>query len=121
MTTLAGIWDGERHLLEPDEHFHSEGATMVIDDFEEQEEEDVLSPFESASVEPKLRDTGVVADPRFPNRPTEQAWGTLSVVLTAFANIVGISKDQYQENMHYAKTTETVWSFTAKESLGERI
>lgn len=121
MTTLGGIWDGERHLLNPDEHFPTTGAYLVIDGWEEQEEEDVLSPFESPSVEPILRDTQQHADPRFPNRPAEQAWGALSVCLTAFANIAGIRKDQYQENQHDEKTTTTVWSFHAKEALGERI
>lgn len=119
MTTLGGVWDGERHLLEPGEHF-AEGAYLVVDGFEEQEEEDVLSPFESPSVEPILREARAhPKDERFPLRDKEQAWGALSTTLSAFAAIVEAPKDQYQENNH--ATGETLWSFKTKQPLGDRI
>lgn len=122
MTTLGGIWNGEKHLLEPGEHFPEEGAYLVVVGWEEQEEEDVLSPFESATVEPILKHTQTYPDdPRFPNRNVEQAWGSLSVALGAFAEIAGIRREQYQENRHDNKTVTRMWTFQAKQELGERI
>lgn len=118
-TTLGGLWDGERHLLEPGEHFLTTGCTLVVLGYEELEEEDVLSPFESASQTPKLLDTGHVADPRFSQRETEQAWGSLSTILTSFAAIAEMPKKQYQENDVTNNTT--VWSFTAEDNYSERI
>jgi len=121
--SLSGIWDGERHLLEPDVHFPSDGARMVIDGWEDLEEEDVLSPFESPSREPILRETGSprseLAQKRFPNAPMEQAWGSLSIVLTALAKVVGVDKKQYQNIDH--KNDTITWSFQADESLTERL
>jgi len=120
MTTLGGIWDGGRHLLTPGEHFPEDGAYLVIDKFEEQEEEDILSPFESPSVDPVLRDTQYLpATMRLPMQEVGQAWGALSSALSAFANIANVRKDQFQENNH--ATGETLWSFQTKQELGERI
>lgn len=121
--SLSGIWDGEYHLLEPDEHFPSSGAKMVIDGWEELEEEDVLSPFESPSREPILRETGSprseIDRQRFPLRDTEQAWGSLSVVLGALSRVVEMPRKQYQNINH--KTNEVSWSFQTDDFLTERL
>lgn len=121
--SLSGIWDGEYHLLEPDVHFPSDGARMVIDGWEELEEEDVLSPFESPSREPILRRTGddrsELDKKRFPLRDTEQAWGSLSVVLGALSRVVEMPRKQYQNINHQNKTVS--WSFQADEFLTERL
>lgn len=119
MTTLGGIWDGERHLLTMGEHFREDGAAWIVTGYTEQEEEDVLSSFEAPSVEPVLTLTGDYSMPKLPGAGAEQAWGTLSVILTSFASIAGITKQQYQENNHV--TGVTVWSFKAKQELGDRI
>ena len=120
--TLGGLWDGERHLLEPEDgQFPAEGATWVIDGWDEDEEEDVLSPFESATLIPRLRDTRdpKLDSPKFPNSRLEQAWGTLSVTLTAMASIVGVDKKQYQEVD--VKNNTVGWSFQTAEFITERM
>lgn len=121
--SLSGIWDGEKHLLEPDVHFPSDGARDVIDGWEELEEEDDLSPFESPSRDVVLRTTGSPRSDldrkRFPMADTEQAWGALAVALTALATIVGVDKKQYQEIDH--KTNTHNWSFQTGEFLTERL
>lgn len=122
--SLSGIWDGEYHLLTPDEHFPSDGARLVIDGWEELEEEDVLSPFESPSREPILRETGADWDTpkyreRFPMRGAEQAWGSLSVILGALSRVVEMPRKQYQNVNH--TTNEVTWSFQSDEFLTERL
>lgn len=121
--SLSGVWDGKRHLLEPDVHFSSEGARLVIDGWEELEEEDVLSPFESPSREPILRMTGSPRSDndrkRYPNADAEQAWGGLSITLTALAKVMGVDKKQYQ-NIDHKENTVT-WSFQCDESFLERL
>jgi len=120
MSTLGGIWDGEEHRLDPEDYFKSTGATLVIDGWEEDEEEDVLSPFESPTLIPVLRDTATrEPDPRFPNARLEQAWGSLSVVLTAMAYIVGVEKKQFQLVDH--KNGTMGWSFQTTEFITERM
>ena len=110
---LSTIWDGERHELDDP----PEGAYMVFRGFEIYEGEE-LDPFETPSGEVILEDTQRNPDPNFPNRPREQAWGALSVCLGSFAAIAGIQRDQYQENH---TDGQVVWSFKAKQSLGERV
>lgn len=121
--SLSFLWDGEKHELEPGDQFNEDGATLVIDGWEEQEEEDVLSPFESPSRTPILRDTGMVVSERyserFPFRKLEQAWGSLSVNLGALATILGIERKQYQEVDHKNKTV--AWTFQATEGITERL
>ena len=123
MSTLSGIWDGEYHLLEPDVHFPADGARMVIDGWEDLEEEDVLSPFESPSREVVLRETGSYRSPanlkRFPLLATEQAWGSLSIVLTALSQVLEMPKKQY-ENLNH-KDNIVTWSFQADEPFTERL
>ena len=121
MSTLASMFDGERHTFDlEDGYFPPTGATLVIDGWDEEEEEDVLSPFESASLVPVLRDTGSLRDdPRFPDRELEQAWGALSVTLTALAQILGVGKKQYQEIDHQNKTV--AWSFQTDDFVTERL
>ena len=120
MSRLSEIWDGTKHDLEPDVHFCSTGCTLVIDGYEELEEEEPRSPFELPSKAPVLKETRTRDyDPRFPNRPLEQAWGCLSVNLTAFAMLAEVNKEQYQENNH--STGEIRWTFMSKRELAERI
>lgn len=127
MTSLSGMFDGQQHWLEPDEYFPSTGATLVVDGWEELEEEDVLSPFESPSVEPILRETGREYSERynqqFPLRATEQAWGALSVQLTALCSILGVSKKQYQHIWPGQGSTpdDIKWSFMTDEPFTERL
>lgn len=121
--SLSGVWDGEKHLLEPNVHFPSDGARDVIDGWEELEEEDVLSPFESPSRDVVLRSTGSPRSDldrkRFPMADAEQAWGALAVALTALATILEVDKKQYQEIDH--KTNTHNWSFQIGEFLTERL
>lgn len=120
MSTIGGLWDGEEHFLEPGEYFQDTGATLVLDGWEEDEEEDVLSPLESATRIPVLRDTQTRnPDPRFPNAAAEQAWGALSITLTAMAYIVGVEKKQYQLVNHKDKTSR--WNFQTTEFVTERM
>jgi hypothetical protein len=120
---LSAMFDGEEHWLELDEHFLSDGATKVIDGWEELEEEDVLSPFESPSATPILRDTGRAPDPRFPHAQAEQAWGAFSISLTALANICQFEKKQYQHVYPGQKSEygEIKWSFQTNEFINERM
>lgn len=121
--SLAGIWDGERHLLEPGEYFLDTGARYVIDSWEEDEEEDILSPFESPTMIPLLRETGSPRSDldrqRFPMHDTEQAWGSLSIGLTALAMILDETKKQYQEINH--QNNSHAWSFQSDEFVIERL
>lgn len=123
MSNLSGIWDGERHLLDPDVHFPKDGARDVIDGWEELEEEDILSPFESPSRHVRLRITGSERSDldrkRFPMADTEQAWGALSVSLTALAMILDVGKKQYQEIQHTTNTHN--WSFQTDDTFTERL
>jgi hypothetical protein len=121
MTTLGGLWDGEEHQLDPaDGYFPETGASLVLDGWDEDEEEDVLSPFESPTLIPRLRDTRTAKDdPRFPNARLEQAWGSLSVVLTALSRVLESPKKQYENINHKANTV--TWSFQAEEPLTERL
>lgn len=118
---LAHIWDGERHELEPGAYFVPEGSTLVLDGWEEDEEEDILSPFESPTLIPVLRDTRdpKLDSPKFPNSRLEQSWGSLSVVLGAMATIVGVERKQYQEVDR--KNNTTAWSFQTTEFVTERM
>lgn len=121
--SLASLWDGETHWLEPGEHFPEEGARLVIDGWEQDEEEDVLSPFETPTLIPLLRETGDQRSEeywaKFPLQRTEQAWGSLSIQMTALATILGVAKKQYQHNDYETKTVR--WSFTSDEFLTERL
>lgn len=127
MTALSGIWDGELHWMKLDEHFMSTGCWMVVDDWEELEEEDELSPFESPSLTPVLRYTGVPLphnlDEMFPLRGAEQAWGSLSVVLTAFAKVAEVEKKQFEHVWPGQGSTkrEVKWSFQATDPISERV
>lgn len=123
MQTLASLWDGELHWLDPqDGYFPTTGAAQIIYGWEELEEEDILSPFESPSVEPLLRDTGSPnPDPRFPQASLEQAWGTLSIHLTALATILGTPKKQYQHVNHNTKPATSTWSFQSESFVTERL
>jgi len=127
MTVMSRMFDGEQHWLEPGEYF-GDGATQVVSGWEELEEEDVLSPFESPSLTPVLRDTEHKwATPeynkRFPLRKQEQAWGSLSVILTAFAHVAGITKKQYQHVWPGQGSVkgEVKWSFQTDEFITERM
>jgi len=123
MTSISGMFDGEQHMFDPaDGYFPDTGATLVIDGWEEDEEEDILSPFESATLIPVLRDTGRPSarqDELFPHRHLEQAWGSLSITLTALSYILDISKKQYQHVNHENGTMG--WSFQLEEFLTERL
>lgn len=123
MTSMSGMFDGELHWLEPDEYFPSTGATLVVDGWEELEEEDVLSPFESASQMPILRETGVdrgeAYRAKFPLQQTEQAWGSLSVQLGALCTILDVPKKQYQHVD--PNTNQSRWSFQTDEPISERL
>lgn len=120
--SLASLWDGEQHWLELGEFFPETGARMVIDRWEEDEEYDVLSPFESPTLIPILRETGDKRSDeywaKFPMQRTEQAWGSLSITLTALSMILGVSKKQYQHHNYKAQTNH--WSFIS-EPLTERL
>ena len=127
---LSAIWDGEQHWFEPGVLFPEDGATMTIDGFEELDEEDELSPFESPSRTPILRDTRSdkkwdteAYHTRFPLARTEQAWGSFSIALTAFATIAEISKKQYQHVWpgQGSVKDEVRWSFTTDEHITERM
>lgn len=118
------IFDGEQHWFEPGELFPTDGASQIIEGFEELEEEEELSPFESPSQTPILRETRTVKDdPRFPLARTEQAWGAFSIALTAFANIAEFSKKQYQHVWpgQGSVKDEVRWSFTTDEHITERM
>lgn len=118
---LAHMFDGERHLFDlADGYFPETGATLVIDGWEEDEEEDVLSPFESATLIPVLRETRTIKDdPRFPLSRLQQAWGGLSIQLTALCYIIGVQKKQYEEVNHKEDTRN--WSFQMDEFVTERL
>ena len=124
---LSGIFDGEQHWFLPGELFPEDGATKIIDGFEELEEEEELSPFESPSQTPILRETGRARSDldkkRFPLADTEQAWGCFSIALTAFANIVEISKKQYQHVWpgQGSDQGEVRWSLATDEHITERM
>lgn len=125
---LSLIWDGEQHWLQPGVLFSEEGAAQVIDGFEELEEEDILSPFESPSRTPILRDTKHAWDTeayrrKFPLRRMEQAWGSLSVCLTAFATIAEIDKKQYEHVWPGigSERGRVKWSFATEEHITERM
>lgn len=125
---LSTIFDGEQHWFLPGELFPETGATKIIEGFEELEEEDELSPFESPSQTPILRDTARPWDTdsyrqRFPLARTEQAWGTFSIALTAFANIAEFSKKQYQHTWpgQGSVKDEVRWSFATDEHITERM
>lgn len=124
---LSAIFDGEQHWFEPGELFPTNGATKMIDGFEELEEEEELSPFESPSQTPILRETGRARSDldkkRFPLADIEQAWGCFSIALTAFANIVEISKKQYQHVWpgQGSDQGEVRWSFATDEHITERM
>ena len=115
---LSALFDGERHLLEPDEHFSSEGSSLIMVGFEALED-DELSPFESA-LEPIFQDKP--ASYKYDNKPVnadlEQSWGSLSIQLSAFANVCGFQKKQYQENVH---GEPPMWSFQTDEFISERM
>jgi hypothetical protein len=69
---------------------------------------------------PRLRDTHTRKDdPRFPNARMEQAWGSLSIILTAMSYIVGVDKKQYQVVDHQNKTVS--WTFQTTEFVTERM
>lgn len=121
---LSRIWDGEEHLFTPGEDFRAEGATLIVVGYEELEEEEELSPYESPSRRPILHDTRPAvwdrdAD-RFPLAPTEQAWGSLSLTLTALAQILEIKKHQYQLVPPFGPG-EHCWSFRTDEPITERL
>ena len=125
---LSAIFDGEQHWFLPGELFPETGALQVIDGFEELEEEEELSPFESPSQTPILRDTVRLWETeeyreRFPLARTEQAWGRFSIALTAFATIAEISKKQYQHVWPWQDPVkdEVRWSFTTEEHITERM
>lgn len=125
---LSAIFDGEQHWFLPGELFPETGASQIIDGFEELEEEEDLSPFESPSQTPILRDTVRTWDTdkyreRFPLARTEQAWGCFSIALTAFATIAEISKKQYQHVWpgQGSVKDEVRWSFTTDEHITERM
>lgn len=123
---LSTIWDGEQHWFEVDDLFPADGASQVIDGFEDLEEEEELSPFESPSRTPILRDTGsstALEEKRFPLARTEQAWGTLAISLTAFATVAEISKKQYQHVWPGIGSEPGVvkWSFATDEHITERM
>ena len=124
---LSGIFDGEQHWVLPGELFPENGASQIIDGFEELEEEDELSPFESPSQTPLLRETerarSDLYKKRFPLARTEQAWGCFSIALTAFANIAEISKKQYQYVWPGQGSVqgEVRWSFATDEHITERM
>lgn len=120
--SLAALWDGERHLLESGEHFPTTGARLIIESWEQDEEEDILSPFESPSRTPMLLETGEQDEEywaKFPMKGTEQAWGALSMSLTALSTILGVGKKQYQETNY--ETKKTLWSFQSAEFITERL
>ena len=127
MATLGSLWDGEQHWLEPGEYFGDQGSTLVIDGWEELEEEDVLSPFESRSLKPILKETALKWDTpehnkKFPLRKTEQSWGSLSIILTAFARVAGVDKKQYQHVWpESGSKSEVKWSFQTDEFITERM
>lgn len=119
---LSLIWDGETHWMEVGEHFLDSGAELYIERWEEDEEEDVLSPFESPTMIPvvsSIHNEREEYHKMFPLAKTEQAWGSLSINMTAMATIVGINKKQYQHNNHLTK--ESSWSFTSEEFVTERF
>jgi hypothetical protein len=120
--TLGGLWDGELHYLEPDEFFPSTGAPFIIAGWEDEEEEDVLSPFESPTVVPLLQETGDIHGEdyykSFPTRRAEQAHGALTIYMNALGNILEVSKKQYQVNDHENHTTR--WTFQS-DFLTERL
>lgn len=121
---LSAIWDGEEHWFEPGELFAESGATLVIDGFEELDDEEELSPFESPAQTPILRETRTIKDdPRFPLQRTEQAWGALSVALSAFAAIAEVDKKQYQHVWpgQGSERGMVKWSFTTTEHITERM
>ena len=125
---LSAIFDGEQHWFLPGELFPETGALQIIDGFEELEEEEELSPFESPSQTPILRDAVRPWETeeyreRFPLARTEQAWGRFSIALTAFATIAEISKKQYQHVWPWQDPVkdEVRWSFTTEEHITERM
>lgn len=125
---LSLLWDGEQHWLEPGGLFLDDGSAHVIDGFEELEEEDVLSPFESPSRTPILRDTSFGWDTeeyrrKFPLRRAEQSWGSLSICLTAFATIAEVSKKQYEHVWPGigSERDRAKWSFMTEEHITERM
>lgn len=124
---LSDIWDGETHYFEAGVLFPEDGAAHIIIGFEELEEEDVLSPFESPSRTPILhqtrRERSALDQKRFPLADVEQAWGAFSIALTAFAIIAEISKKQYQHVWPGIGSEPGVvkWSFTTDEHITERM
>jgi len=118
---LSAIFDGERHEFVPGEDFPDTGAAQVVIDWAEIEEDGELSPFESAAYDPILKDTRdpKLDDPRFPNSRTEQAWGTLSIALSAFCQIAEIDKESAQRINHEAGITR--FTFETKEHVTERM
>lgn len=117
---LSEIWDGEVHYFQPGEDFPDDGARLIVAGWEDLDQEEALSPFESPSVAPVIRETGDVArDTRRPLAGTEQAWGSLSVKLTSFSRIIGAPKDQYQLINHRDNIVR--WSFQTKDFYAERV
>jgi len=126
MSKLSEIFDGELHWLEIDDQFPNSGASLVIDGFEEGEEEDVLSPFESPTQEPILRETYERTDKNiemFPLGRAAQAWGALSTTLTALSYIMEFGKHQYQHTHPdpQIKGGEVRWSFKTDTHVSDRL
>ncbi|AWY04525.1 hypothetical protein SEA_KRAMPUS_70 [Microbacterium phage Krampus] len=125
---LSAIWDGEQHWFELGVLFPATGAAQTIIGFEDLEEEEELSPFESPSRTPILHNTAHSWDneryrERFPLQRAEQAWGAFSISLTAFATIAEIDKKQYQHVWPGIGSEPGVvkWSFTTDEHITERM
>jgi hypothetical protein len=96
--SLGQLFNGQDHELEPDGLF--EGATMVVDSTEEEEEDEPLDPYEEPSQVVMLRETASPFLVISPDMEFSQGWGMLSGCLGALAEIVGGTKRQYQHN-HY--------------------
>lgn len=124
--SLSHLWNSDLHYLQLGVLFPEDGCNQIILDWEELEEEDELSPFESPSRTPILSEPKQRSDNQkklFPLRDAEQAWGELSVVLTAFAHVVGCTKEQYELVWPGQSSVqdEVRWSFQTKEFVTERM
>lgn len=108
--SLSGVFDGDVYLFDPDVDFTTTRSRVVR--VVDEEEEDVLGPYESPSVHFELE---AVA----PEKPAiESCWGSLSVVMSSLCDIMEMTKEQYQHN-HQDGSRE--FSFRIKSNEQERI